>query len=93
MRAIVLEAARHELRVMAHAHGTAGIIAAAQAGVASIEHASILNEEAIQALVDNDTRHPLVLAHLDPEICGVAVGTDTHGVWADQAPEEDLQRR
>lgn len=47
MRAIVQEATRHGLRVAAHAHGTEGILAAVRAGVASIEHGSILNDEAI----------------------------------------------
>jgi imidazolonepropionase-like amidohydrolase len=55
MRAIVEEAAWHGMKVAAHAHGTEGIIAASKAGVASIEHGSILNFEAIQTLVENDT--------------------------------------
>jgi imidazolonepropionase-like amidohydrolase len=36
--AMVDEAARHGLRVAAHAHGSDGILAAVRAGVASIEH-------------------------------------------------------
>jgi imidazolonepropionase-like amidohydrolase len=55
MRAIVEEAARHGLKVAAHAHGTEGIIAASNAGVASIEHGSILDEEAIDVLKVNGT--------------------------------------
>lgn len=55
MRAIVEEAARHELRVAAHAHGTEGIIAAARAGVASIEHGSILSPEAIAVMKERGT--------------------------------------
>lgn len=55
MRAVVEEAARHGLRVAAHAHGTQGIIAASRAGVASIEHASILDDEAIRVLKENGT--------------------------------------
>ncbi|MBA2459576.1 MAG: amidohydrolase family protein [Gemmatimonadales bacterium] len=47
MRAAVEEAARHGLRVAAHAHGTEGIAAAVRAGVASIDHGSILSDEAI----------------------------------------------
>jgi imidazolonepropionase-like amidohydrolase len=47
LQAIVQEANRHGLKVAAHAHGTAGIIAAVKAGVASIEHGSILSDEAI----------------------------------------------
>jgi imidazolonepropionase-like amidohydrolase len=55
MTAIVDEATLHGVKVAAHAHGTKGIIAASNAGVASIEHGSILNEEAIETLVRNGT--------------------------------------
>lgn len=55
MRAIVEEAARHNVKVAAHAHGTQGIIAAVKAGVASIEHGSVLNEEAIRLMKRNGT--------------------------------------
>lgn len=47
MRAAVEEAARHGMKVMAHAHGTEGIKAAIRAGVSSIEHGSLLDDEAI----------------------------------------------
>jgi imidazolonepropionase-like amidohydrolase len=47
LRVMVEEATRHEIPVAAHAHGTEGILAAVRAGVASIEHGSILNDEAI----------------------------------------------
>lgn len=50
MKAIVDEARRHEVKVAAHAHGTEGIIAAINAGVASIEHGSILDENAINLM-------------------------------------------
>ena len=40
LKAIVETAATRELKVAAHAHGTAGIIAALNAGVASVEHGS-----------------------------------------------------
>lgn len=54
LRAIVEEAARHGLKVAAHAHGTEGIIAAVKAGVASIEHGSMLNREAIRLMKANN---------------------------------------
>lgn len=44
---MVDEAARHGIRVAAHAHGTDGIKAAVRAGVISIEHGSQLDDEAI----------------------------------------------
>lgn len=55
MRAIVDEASRHGLKVAAHAHGTAGIKAAIRAGVASIEHGSILDDEAITMMKERGT--------------------------------------
>jgi imidazolonepropionase-like amidohydrolase len=47
LKAMVDEAARHGLKVAAHAHGTEGIKAAVRAGVVSIEHGSQLDDEAI----------------------------------------------
>lgn len=47
LEAIVDEATRLGRKVAAHAHGTAGIKAATRAGVASIEHGSILDADAI----------------------------------------------
>src|SRR5687768_15604503 len=47
LKAMVDEAARHGVKVAAHAHGTDGIKAAVRAGVASIEHGSQLDDEAI----------------------------------------------
>jgi imidazolonepropionase-like amidohydrolase len=55
LNAIVQEAARHNIKVAAHAHGTAGIIAAIKAGVASIEHGTMLDFEAIQLMLKNGT--------------------------------------
>lgn len=50
IRAAVEEASRHGIRVLAHAHGTEGILAAIRAGVASIEHGSKLTPEAISLM-------------------------------------------
>ncbi len=55
MEAMVAEAARHGVRVAAHAHGTEGIKAAVRAGVASIEHGSILDDEAIALMKERGT--------------------------------------
>ena len=55
LRAIVQEAHRHGLKVAAHAHGTEGIKAALRAGVASIEHGSMLDDEAIGLMKRNGT--------------------------------------
>ena len=55
MRTIVETAALLQRRVAAHAHGTAGIKAAVRAGVTSIEHGSILDEEAVQLMKQHGT--------------------------------------
>ncbi|MCX7906023.1 MAG: amidohydrolase family protein [Bacteroidetes bacterium] len=55
IRAVVEEAARHGKRVAAHAHGTEGIKVAVRAGVASIEHGSMLDDEAIALLKAHGT--------------------------------------
>ena len=55
LRAIVEEASRHGLKVAAHAHGTEGIKAAIRAGVASIEHGSMLDDEAITLMKQKGT--------------------------------------
>lgn len=55
MRAIVAEAARHGVRVAAHAHGSEGIKAAIRAGVASIEHGSILDDETFALMKQHGT--------------------------------------
>jgi imidazolonepropionase-like amidohydrolase len=55
MRAVVEEAERHGTHVAAHAHGTDGIKSAVRAGVRSIEHGSMLDDEAIQLMIENGT--------------------------------------
>ncbi|MGH7461801.1 MAG: amidohydrolase family protein, partial [Longimicrobiales bacterium] len=55
MKAIVETAAFSELKVAAHAHGREGIKQAVQAGVASIEHGSLLDDEAIDLMLQKGT--------------------------------------
>lgn len=55
LKAMVDEAGRHGIRVAAHAHGTDGIKAAVRAGVASIEHGSVLDDEAISMMRERGT--------------------------------------
>lgn len=55
MKAMVDEAGRHGVKVAAHAHGTDGIKAAIRAGVASVEHGSILDDEAIAMMKERGT--------------------------------------
>ena len=54
LRAIVEEAGRAERVVAAHCHGKAGIMAALDAGVKTIEHGSYLDEEAAQLMIERD---------------------------------------
>ncbi len=53
--AVVEEAHLRDLKVAAHAHGTEGIKYAIRAGVDSVEHASMLDGEAIQLAKDHGT--------------------------------------
>lgn len=55
MRAAVEEAGRHGIGVAAHAHGTEGINAAVRAGVVSIEHGSLLDDESIRLMKEHGT--------------------------------------
>ena len=55
LRAAAEETHRHGLRIAAHAHGTEGIIAASNAGIDSIEHNSIMTDEAARVLKKNGT--------------------------------------
>ncbi len=55
MRAVVEEAGRHDIKVAAHAHGAEGIKAAVLAGVASIEHGSMVNGEIVRLMKEHGT--------------------------------------
>lgn len=53
LRAAADEAHRHGLRIAAHAHGTEGIIASSEAGIDSIEHDSMMTDEAAAIIKKN----------------------------------------
>lgn len=55
MKAIVADAHRLGRRVAAHAHGAQGVIWASEAGVDSVEHGHLMNDEAIATLKKNGT--------------------------------------
>ncbi len=55
MRAVAQEAHQWGLKVAAHAHGTDGIKAAIRAGIDTIEHASLVDDEGIQLAKRNGT--------------------------------------
>ena len=55
LRAAVEEASKAGLKVACHAHGAAGAKDAIRAGVASIEHGSFLDDEALQMMKERGT--------------------------------------
>ena len=55
MKAIVTDAHRLGRKVAAHAHGAQGVIWASEAGVDSVEHGHLMNDEAIAVLKKNGT--------------------------------------
>ena len=55
MAAIVDEAELLGVKVAVHAHGTQGITTAINAGVASVEHASLISDEGIRLAKENGT--------------------------------------
>ena len=55
LAAIVDEAARYDIPVSCHAHGIEVVIAAINAGCASVEHASYVNEEGLALMKEHGT--------------------------------------
>lgn len=55
IRAAVEQASALGVFVAAHAHGSSGILIAAESGVRSVEHASLINEDGIAAMVAHGT--------------------------------------
>jgi len=55
IRAAVDEAAMYEVFVAAHAHGAEGIKRAVRAGVRSIEHGSLMDDESIDLMIERGT--------------------------------------
>jgi imidazolonepropionase-like amidohydrolase len=55
MSALVAEAHRQGRKVAAHAHGTDAIIEATKAGVDSIEHGSLIDDEGIRVMKEHGT--------------------------------------
>ncbi|HWN07487.1 MAG TPA: amidohydrolase family protein [Steroidobacteraceae bacterium] len=55
LRAAVEETHRHGLKIAAHAHGTEGIVASSEAGIDSLEHNSMMTDEAVAVIRKNGT--------------------------------------
>lgn len=63
LQAIVETASDYDMHVAAHAHGKEGMMRAVLAGVKTIEHGTYMDEEVMQAMIDNDTYYvPTILA-------------------------------
>jgi imidazolonepropionase-like amidohydrolase len=63
MRAAIDEAHKQGKRTMAHAHGTQAVKNAIMAGIDSVEHGSILDEEAVELMIKHDVWYvPTLLA-------------------------------
>ena len=69
LRAGVDEAHRHGLHAAAHAIGTEGIKAALRAGIDSVEHGHLIDEEGIELLLDRE-------AYLVPTLAAIRRITD-----------------
>lgn len=65
LRAAAEEARAWGLKTAAHAHGTAGIKAAIRAGIDTIEHASILDDEAIRLARERGTFFSMDIGNTD----------------------------
>jgi len=55
LEAIVDEAAKYDIPVSCHSHGIEVVIAAIEAGCASVEHASYVNEEGLRLMKEHGT--------------------------------------
>jgi imidazolonepropionase-like amidohydrolase len=55
IRAIVETAHDYDMTVAAHAHGAEGMKRASRAGVDSVEHGTLMDDEAIRLFIENDT--------------------------------------
>lgn len=65
LRAIADEAHQWGLKVAAHAHGTDGIKAAIRAGIDTIEHASLVDDEGIKLAVQHGTYFSMDIFNTD----------------------------
>ncbi|HYP28970.1 MAG TPA: amidohydrolase family protein [Blastocatellia bacterium] len=92
LKAMVDEAAKHERKVAAHAHGTEGIKIATRAGVASIEHGSFLDEEGAKLMARNGTFLVPTLMAGNATMRAIEVGALT-GFRAEKAKQAAAARR
>ena len=91
LRAAVAEATKLGRKVAAHAHGADGLLAAVNAGVASIEHGSLIDDRGIAAMKAHGTYLVPTLIILEDIIQnGVKNGTPQYAI--DKAKAIELER-
>ena len=94
LRAAVEEATRLGRKVAAHAHGAKGILAATNAGVASIEHGSLIDDAGIAAMKAHGTYLVPTLIILEDIINhGVENGTPSYSIAKAKAIEPERRVR
>ena len=78
LNAICEVARMYGVHTAAHAHGTDGIKAATRAGITSIEHGMMLDDEAIELFLQHGTYHtPTIIAAERIVTCGEQMGLQT----------------
>ncbi|UXM93484.1 metal-dependent hydrolase family protein [Paenarthrobacter sp. JL.01a] len=82
--ALVESARLQNSYVAAHCHGKEGIIAAARAGVRTIEHASFLDDEAIKVLLDYGTAIVPTMSVAHSALARAAANEGAHGIDDEQ---------
>ncbi|MBI3790230.1 MAG: amidohydrolase family protein [Gemmatimonadetes bacterium] len=94
LRAAVQEAAKLGRKVAAHAHGADGLLAAVNAGVASIEHGSLIDERGIAAMKAHGTYLVPTLIILEDIIHrGAENGTPQYAIDKAKAIEIERNKR
>ncbi|MCU0633539.1 MAG: amidohydrolase family protein [Gemmatimonadaceae bacterium] len=94
LRIAVQEATRLGRKVMAHAHGADGLKAAIRAGVASIEHGSLIDDEGIALAKEKGTVIVPTLLILDEIVKnGAARGVPPYAIAKGRQVEPERRRR
>ena len=81
LRAAIQQAHQLGKRVAGHAHGAAGVIAGVRAGLDTVEHGTILDEEAVGLMAERGTYLvPTIVAGRNIVVHGTAAGIAPHVV-------------
>jgi imidazolonepropionase-like amidohydrolase len=91
IRAAVEEANKKGLRVAAHAHGASGIKDAVRAGVASIEHGTMIDDEGLRMMKEHGTY--LVADIYDDDCISTGLNGEPGDFQAKESVYGELQRQ